>query len=319
MDIDEIFHPKKYIVKFGENSVFFKDSDEAKYFFKDILRKYDKVEIRMEEEYKTSEIEEATNILKILKEELDVPNNIFEKSIEICKEIFNKKLHKGKGKGKEAKIISITSLYISYKIFNEKIKISKIIGAYPSYSYREDYFERTKALREIIKFYNFLIKKLDLKIPLIEKDKFIKNIVLKLNLSKAFKRIDEPLVNDAKDILKSVKYKIEEKDPILLASSSVFLAIRNYLLEKISDDIGIPIEELVNNIKEMDKILKEEKFYKKYYTEEIEEKKKEEHERLFSFYDIITIIIVFIIAFILLHALNNFIIELIKKLPFHIK
>jgi transcription initiation factor TFIIIB Brf1 subunit/transcription initiation factor TFIIB len=111
-----------YIVKYKkngeENSIFFDNINEAEIFCKKLLSKGIKSIIEMEEWHEPANIEEGEkirveNIFKIYKEILDMPNDVFQKAIEIYNKAFDKKLHLKYS----IKNVIASSIYISYRIF----------------------------------------------------------------------------------------------------------------------------------------------------------------------------------------------------------
>jgi transcription initiation factor TFIIIB Brf1 subunit/transcription initiation factor TFIIB len=295
-----------YIVKYKkdreENSVFFDNINEAETFCKKLLLKGIKSIIEMEEWHEPSNVEErrkirVENILKIYKENLDMPNEVFQKSIEICNNAFDKKLHL---KYSIENVIA-SSIYISYRIFGIPKTLREISNV------------RQTNRKIIFKCSEILIREFNLKIPIISKNKYIDEIASKFDFN-------EEEIEKANEILEKIKDVecFKSKDPVVLISSILYIVSDGkYFIKEFVERIGISDLALINTIKDIRNYLKlglegfEKEKIKEKEEEEIREKEKEKwskelieketglNKETNSFIILIILLIVFFILFLI--------------------
>jgi len=298
-----------YIVKYKkdneENSVFFDNINEAETFCKKLLLKGIKSIIEMEEWHEPSNVEErrkirVENILKIYKEILDMPNDVFQKSIEICNEAFNRKIHIGV----PIENVIASSIYISYRIFGIPKTLREISNAYPIVD-----------RKTIFKYSEILIRELKLKIPIISKNKYINEISSKFDFN--IEEIEK--ANEILEKIKDVEY-FKSKDPVVLISSILYIVSNEkYTIKEFVEKIGISDIALINTIRDIRNYLKlgleefekekikekEEKEIRKKEKEKwIEEIVKKEMGLKGEMPEFFAILIILLIAFFILFLIN---------------
>jgi transcription initiation factor TFIIIB Brf1 subunit/transcription initiation factor TFIIB len=297
-----------YIVKYKkddeENSVFFDNINEAETFCKGLLLKGIKSIIEIEKEKPKNTEEErkrrVENILKIYKENLNMPNEVYEKTIEICNEAFNRKIHIGV----PIENVIAGSIYISYRIFGIPKTLREISNAYPIVD-----------RKTIFKYSEILIRELNLKIPIISKNKYINEIASKFDFN-----IEE--IEKANEILEKIKDAecFKSKDPVVLISSILYIVSDGkYFIKEFTERIGISDLALINTIRDIKNYLKlgleefEKEKIKEKEEEEIREKEKEKWiEELVKkemglkgeMPNFSTILIILLIAFFILFLIN---------------
>jgi transcription initiation factor TFIIIB Brf1 subunit/transcription initiation factor TFIIB len=262
-----------YIVKYKkdneENSVFFDSINEAEIFCKGLLLKGIKSIIEMEEWHEPSNVEErrkirVENIFKIYKENLDMPNEVFQKSIEICNNAFDKKLHL---KYSIENVIA-SSIYISYRIFGIPKTLREISNV------------RQTNRSTIFKCSEILIREFNLKIPIISKNKYIDEIASKFDFN-------EEEIEKANEMLEKIKDAecFKSKDPVVLISSILYIiSDEKYTIKEFTERIGISDLALINTIKDIKNYLKLglEEFEKEKIKEKEEKEIREKEEEKWS-------------------------------------
>jgi len=250
----------KYKKNGEENSISFHSFHGANSFSKYAFSKGYK-DIRIElKEGEIKEFEEFENILKLCKEVINLKDDVIEKSIEIYKEAINKELHKEK----DFSHLLISIIYASIRILNIKLKISKLINTIEKYYY--GYYEING--KKVAKYYNILVKELKLGIPYIGKFYYVNDIASSLIEEGIEEIINEYVIWDAKNHLKEIKGIIDEYDPLILASSSLCLSIRDSIISKISTKYKIPYRSIRKNVRSIEDILEKNGYYKKIEREE---------------------------------------------------
>jgi Fe2+ transport system protein B len=170
--------------------------------------------------------------------------------------------------------------------------------------------------KKVAKYYNILVKELKLGIPYIGKFYYV-NDIASLLIEEGIKEIiDEYVIWDAKNHLKEIKDKIEEYDPLILASSSLCLSIRDSIISKISSKYKIPYRSIRKNVRSIEDILEKNGYYKEIEEEEeikekiIEEEKEKEIKKEEKIKEKIEIppyfilFIVFLIVYVILFLLH---------------
>jgi transcription initiation factor TFIIIB Brf1 subunit/transcription initiation factor TFIIB len=294
-----------YIVKYKkdneENSVFFDNINEAETFCKGLLSKGIKSIIEIEKEKPKNTEEErkirVENILKIYKENLNMPNEVYEKSIEICNEAFNRKIHIGI----PIENVIAGSIYISYRIFGIPKTLREISNAYPIVD-----------RKTIFKYSEILIRELNLKIPIISKNKYINEIASKFD----FNEEEIKKANEILEKIKDVEY-FKYKDPVVLISSILYIVSdEKYTIKEFVERIGISDLALINTVRdirnylklglegfEKEKIKEKEEKEKEKWIEEIVKKEMGLKGEMPEFF---TILIILLIAFFILFLINFF-------------
>ena len=298
----------KYKKNGEENSISFHSFHGANSFSKYAFSKGYK-DIRIElKEGEIKEFEEFENILKLCKEVINLKDDVIEKSIEIYKEAINKELHKEK----DFSHLLISIIYASIRILNIKLKISKLINTIEKYYY--GYYEING--KKVAKYYNILVKELKLGIPYIGKFYYVNDIASSLIEEGIEEIINEYVIWDAKNHLKEIKGIIDEYDPLILASSSLCLSIRDSIISKISTKYKIPYRSIRKNVRIIEDILEKNGYYKEIEGEEeikekiIEEekekeiKKEEEMKEKIEIPPYFILFIVFLIVYIILFLLH---------------
>jgi transcription initiation factor TFIIIB Brf1 subunit/transcription initiation factor TFIIB len=299
-----------YIVKYKkdneENSVFFDNINEAETFCKGLLSKGIKSIIEIEKEKPKNTEEErkirVENILKIYKENLNMPNEVYEKTIEICNEAFNRKIHIGV----PIENVIAGSIYISYRIFGIPKTLREISNAYPIVD-----------RKTIFKYSEILIRELNLKIPIISKNKYIDEIASKFD----FNEEEIKKANEILEKIKDVEY-FKSKDPVVLISSILYIVSdEKYTIKEFVEKIGISDLALINTVKDIRNYLKlglegfEKEKIKEKEEKELREKEKEKWiEEIVKkemglkgeMPEFFTILIILLIAFFILFLINFF-------------
>jgi hypothetical protein len=292
----------KYKKNGEENSISFHSFHGADSFSKYAFSKGYK-DIRIElKEGEIKEFEEFENILKLCKEVINLKDDVIEKSIEIYKEAINKELHKEK----DFSHFLISIIYASIRILNIKLKISKLINAIEKYYY--GYYEIND--KKVAKYYNILVKELNLNIPYIGKFYYVNDIASSLIEEGIEEIINKYVILDAKNHLKEIKGKIDEYDPLILASSSLCLSIRDSIISKISMKYKIPYRSIKKNVRSIEDILEKNGYYKEIEEEEeikekiIEEEKEKEIKEKIEIPPYFILFIIFLIVYVILFLLH---------------
>jgi hypothetical protein len=292
----------KYKKNGEENSISFHDILKAEEFSQYAFSKGYK-DIRIElKEGEIKEFEEFENILKLCKEVINLKDDVIEKSIEIYKEAINRELHKEK----DIHHFLISIIYASIRILNIKLKISKLINAIEKYYY--GYYEIND--KKVAKYYNILVKELNLNIPYIGKFYYVNDIASSLIEEGIEEIINKYVILDAKNHLKEIKGKIDEYDPLILASSSLCLSIRDSIISKISMKYKIPYRSIRKNVRSIEDILEKNGYYKEIEEEEeikekiIEEEKEKEIKEKIEIPPYFILFIIFLIVYVILFLLH---------------
>ena len=164
--------------------------------------------------------------------------------------------------------------------------------------------------KKVAKYYNILVKELNLNIPYIGKFYYVNDIASSLIEKGIEEIIDEYVIWDAKNHLKEIKGKIDEYDPLILASSSLCLSIRDSIISKISTKYKIPYRSIRKNVRSIEDILEKNGYYKEIEGEEeikekiIEEEKEKEIKEKIEIPPYFILFIVFLIVYVILFLLH---------------
>jgi len=172
---------------------------------------------------KDKNISRAYDILQRMCEELGIPDQIFQKAMEIYKVALKKDLVKGR----TIKLITSASLYLALRTYQNPRpikKISKYIGI---------------RQRELNKAYKLLVKELGLKPPMINPASYVRYITSRMNLPGDVSILAERIVR----LVKSKKI-MAGKNPIGISATAVYCAslIKGYDISYIeiakASDVG---------------------------------------------------------------------------------
>ncbi len=187
-------------------------------------------------------INQAINMIDEIVSKLGLPDSVKEEAAKLYREAA----HKGLTRGRSIESMVAAVVYAACRKHNEPCSLEEIAGFLK--------LKETEAKREVARNYRLLVRDLQLRIPVIQPERFVYRIVSSLGLP------DEVLADAIKIVQEAKKRGITAgKDPSGLAAAAVYLAAFNHGFRKTQKEVaqvaGVTEVTVRNRYKEISKIL----------------------------------------------------------------